>query len=151
MCEPSVPKLKTHNKTSSLCRQTIYAPNGVVLLYMKGPGPPIDDFEPEPLPPIAPDQPLIPEAIIPLVDPTAGELTALFQTPVSGANIHRSNLVRTDSTDFNPSLSGTSGRFGAGVTARISRSIYLYGEYDYLTGDHLQQPWAVDVGLRFQW
>ena len=61
------------------------------------------------------------------------------------------NTIRTDSTSFDSSLSGTTGRFGGGVTARISQSFYLYGEYDYLTGDHLEQPWAVDVGLRFQW
>jgi outer membrane autotransporter protein len=27
----------------------------------------------------------------------------------------------------------------------------LNGEYDYATGDHFQQPWAVTAGLRWQW
>jgi outer membrane autotransporter protein len=61
------------------------------------------------------------------------------------------NTVRTNSTNFDIHLSGTTGRFGGGLTARISQSFYIYGEYDYLTGDHIEQPWSVDVGLRWQW
>jgi outer membrane autotransporter protein len=61
------------------------------------------------------------------------------------------NTVRTNSTNFDSSLSGTVGRFGGGVTAKISPSIYLYGEYDYATGDHIQAHWAVSAGLRWQW
>ena len=60
------------------------------------------------------------------------------------------NTVRTNSTNFNSSLSGTVGRFGAGLTAKLSQSVYLYGEYDYATGDHIQAPWAVNAGLRWQ-
>jgi outer membrane autotransporter protein len=61
------------------------------------------------------------------------------------------NTVRTDSTGFNSSLSGTVGRFGGGVAARLSQSIYIYGEYNYATGDHIQEPWSVDAGMRWQW
>jgi outer membrane autotransporter barrel domain len=61
------------------------------------------------------------------------------------------NTVRTNSTNFEPSISGTVGRFGIGAAARISQSFYLYGEYDYATGDHIQEPWAINVGLRWQW
>ena len=61
------------------------------------------------------------------------------------------NTVRTNSTNFDSNLAGTTGRFGGGLAARISQSIYIYGEYDYLTGDHIEQPWSVDAGLRWQW
>jgi len=61
------------------------------------------------------------------------------------------NTVTTDSTSFDSHLSGTTVRFGGGLTARISQSFYIYGEYDYLTGDHIEQPWSVDAGLRWQW
>jgi outer membrane autotransporter protein len=60
------------------------------------------------------------------------------------------NTVRTDSTNFDSHLSGTVGRFGCGVTAKLGQSVYLYGEYDYATGDHIQAPWAVNAGLRWQ-
>jgi outer membrane autotransporter protein len=61
------------------------------------------------------------------------------------------NTVTTNSTSFDTNLSGTVGRFGAGITTRISRSIDLYGEYDYATGDHFEEPWSISAGLRWQW
>jgi outer membrane autotransporter protein len=61
------------------------------------------------------------------------------------------NTVTTNSTSFDSHLSGTTGRFGGGLTARLGKSLYIYGEYDYLTGDHLEQPWQVSAGLRCQW
>jgi outer membrane autotransporter protein len=61
------------------------------------------------------------------------------------------NNVTADNTTFTSSLSGTVGRFGGGVALRLNQSIYLYGEYDYSTGNHIQEPWSVDAGLRWQW
>jgi outer membrane autotransporter protein len=61
------------------------------------------------------------------------------------------NTVRTDGTNFDSNLSGTVGRFGAGLTLKLSQSVYIYGEYDYATGDHIEQPWSVSAGLRWQW
>jgi outer membrane autotransporter protein len=61
------------------------------------------------------------------------------------------DTVMTNSTAFDSNLSGTVGRFGGGLTLKVSQSGYLYGEYDYATGDHFQQPWSVSAGLRWQW
>jgi outer membrane autotransporter protein len=61
------------------------------------------------------------------------------------------DTVTTNSTSFDSHLSGTTGRFGSGLTTRLGQSVYVYGEYDYLTGDHLEQPWQVSAGLRWQW
>jgi outer membrane autotransporter protein len=61
------------------------------------------------------------------------------------------NTVRTDTTNFDSHLSGTVGRFGGGLAAKLSQSVYIYGEYDYATGDHIQAPWSVSAGLRWQW
>lgn len=61
------------------------------------------------------------------------------------------NTVRTNSFNFDSHLSGTVGRFGGGLAAKLSQSVYIYGEYDYATGDHIQQPWSVSAGLRWQW
>ena len=57
---------------------------------------------------------------------------------------------RLHSTNFDSHLSRTVGRFGAGLTAKLSQAVYLYCEYDYATGDHVQAPWAADAGLRWQ-
>ncbi len=59
--------------------------------------------------------------------------------------------IRTDTTPFTPSLSGTTVRVGAGVATRLSDSINLYGEYDYANSDKVRQPWGVNVGFRWQW
>ena len=61
------------------------------------------------------------------------------------------NTVTTNITGFDSHLSGTVGRFGGGFAAKLSQSIYIYGEYDYATGDHIQAPWSVTTGLRWQW
>jgi outer membrane autotransporter protein len=59
--------------------------------------------------------------------------------------------ITIDETGFNPTLSGTWVDAAAGVTAKISKSVYLYGEYDYANGDKIRQPWAVNAGVRVQW
>jgi outer membrane autotransporter protein len=61
------------------------------------------------------------------------------------------NQVQTNTTGFANNLAGTTGRFGAGVTASVSPRICLYAEYDYSVGDKLSEPWAVNLGFRWQW
>jgi outer membrane autotransporter protein len=61
------------------------------------------------------------------------------------------NQITLNETGFNPTLSGTSVDAAAGIAARVSRSVYLYGEYDYANGDKIRQPWAVNAGVRLQW
>jgi len=61
------------------------------------------------------------------------------------------NQVETNTTPFNNNLTGTIGRFGAGVATRIASSLDLYAEYDYSTSDKISEPWAVDVGVRWAW
>jgi tracheal colonization factor len=52
---------------------------------------------------------------------------------------------------FFPTLSGVGIQAAGGVTARLTDSIYLYGEYDYANSDKIRIPWAVDAGLRWEW
>jgi outer membrane autotransporter protein len=59
--------------------------------------------------------------------------------------------ITTDQTAFFPTLSGVGIQPAGGVTARLTDSIYVYGEYDYANSDKIRMPWAVDVGLRLQW
>ena len=59
--------------------------------------------------------------------------------------------ITLNETGFNPTLSGTSVDAAAGIAARVSQSVYLYGEYDYANGDKIRQPWAVNAGVRLQW
>jgi outer membrane autotransporter protein len=59
--------------------------------------------------------------------------------------------VSTNQTAFFPTLSGVGIQAAGGLTARLSDSIYIYGEYDYADSDKIRIPWAVDAGLRWQW
>jgi outer membrane autotransporter protein len=59
--------------------------------------------------------------------------------------------ITTDQTSFFPTLSGVGIQAAAGVTARLTDSIYLYGEYDYANSDKIRIPWAVDAGIRWEW
>ena len=59
--------------------------------------------------------------------------------------------ITTDQTSFFPTLSGGGIQAAGGVTARITDSIYLYGEYDYANSDKIRIPWAVDAGVRWAW
>src|SRR5262249_26368965 len=56
--------------------------------------------------------------------------------------------VTTDQTSFFPTLSGVGIQAAGGLTARLTDSIYLYGEYDYANSDKIRIPWSVDAGLR---
>jgi len=79
----------------------IYARNAVVLLYLTPQPPPPDHETPPPIdenvpdvevPPVEPDEPLPEGVVVQLVDPTAEELTALYEIGFSGANIQRFSL-----------------------------------------------------------
>ena len=59
--------------------------------------------------------------------------------------------ITLNETGFNPTLSGTWLDAAGGIAARVSQSVYLYGEYDYANGDKIRQPWAVNAGVRWQW
>jgi outer membrane autotransporter protein len=110
------------NFNPNLQRVDIYARNGVALLYLaSGPGPgpsptptpppgptptptpggghppvkpPVDIETPELLPPVDPEEPLVlpPKEEIAILDPTAEQLTSMFEIGFSGANSQRFNL-----------------------------------------------------------
>ena len=103
----------TLNNNPNLQRIDVYAPNGVALIYVTAgpapspqptpappgpqptptPRPPIVEVIPEPLPPVDPNEPLIPPSEeIRLLDPTVGQFTALFEISFSGANTQRFSL-----------------------------------------------------------
>jgi outer membrane autotransporter protein len=68
--------------------------------------PPIVDVVPDPLPPVQPNKPLFLSFLLRLLNPTAEQLTSMFEIPFSGANTLRLNLndrmaqIRPGSTGF---------------------------------------------------
>jgi outer membrane autotransporter protein len=61
------------------------------------------------------------------------------------------NEVQTNTTPFDNNLTGTIGRFGAGVATRIGSSLNVYAKYGYSTSDKISEPWAVNLGIRWMW
>jgi len=103
------------NNSPNLQRIDVYASNGLALVYLAtttpaptppptptppgptpsptpNPRPPIDIVVPEPLPPVNPDKPLLISSLLGLLDPTAEQLTALYEVGFSGANTQRFKL-----------------------------------------------------------
>jgi autotransporter-associated beta strand protein len=87
-----------------LQRVDIYAKNAVVLLYLKPEPPvpptvppvtppPVEEDDPNTVvPPAEPDAPLPEPEVVQLVDPTAEELTSLYQIGFAAADMQRFNL-----------------------------------------------------------
>ena len=83
-----------------------------------------------------------------IVGETTVCVAARSRAPFASAMCDR---ITTNQTSFFPTLSGVGIQAAGGVTARITDSIYLYGEYDYANSDKVRIPSAVDAGLRWAW
>ncbi len=63
----------------------------------------------------------------------------------------RDNEVRVNSSTFSDDLSGSRGEIGGGVVAQISQVLQVHADVDYSNGKNIEQPWGVNVGLRYTW
>ncbi|NWB87964.1 autotransporter outer membrane beta-barrel domain-containing protein [Pseudomonas gingeri] len=59
------------------------------------------------------------------------------------------NTVKVNDTAFDNSLFGTRGELGVGVSAALSTDLQLHADFDYMKGEHIEQPWGVNLGLRY--
>jgi outer membrane autotransporter protein len=63
----------------------------------------------------------------------------------------KSNRVKVNSTTFSNDLSGSRGEIGAGIAAQLTDVLQLHADVDYSKGQNIEQPWGVNVGLRYSW
>ena len=63
----------------------------------------------------------------------------------------RNNEVRVNRTTFSDDLSGSRGELGAGIAAQITNVLQVHADIDYSNGENIEQPWGVNVGLRYTW
>jgi outer membrane autotransporter protein len=63
----------------------------------------------------------------------------------------KSNRVKVNSTTFSSDLSGSRGEIGAGIAAQLTDVLQLHADVDYSKGQNIEQPWGVNVGLRYNW
>lgn len=62
-----------------------------------------------------------------------------------------SNKVKVNESRFTNDLSGTRGEFGLGVAAQLTDVLQVHAGFDYMKGQNIEQPWGVNVGVRYNW
>lgn len=63
----------------------------------------------------------------------------------------KSNEVSVNRTTFSDDLSGSRGEVGAGIAAQLSNVLQLHADIDYSNGNNIEQPWGVNLGVRYTW
>jgi outer membrane autotransporter protein len=65
--------------------------------------------------------------------------------------LYGSHNISINTTSFTTMSPATAGELGAGVTMKISKRAYAYGEYDYVFAKGFHEPVALSAGVRFIW
>ncbi|MDF0731125.1 autotransporter outer membrane beta-barrel domain-containing protein [Pseudomonas entomophila] len=60
------------------------------------------------------------------------------------------NEVRVNDNRFNNDLSGSRGELGAGVAWQVSKQFQVHADVEYSNGKHIEQPYGVNLGVRFE-
>lgn len=60
----------------------------------------------------------------------------------------RSNDVSVNGQRFDNDLFGSRAELGAGVSVSLSEHLQVHADFDYMKGEHVEQPWGANVGLR---
>ena len=61
----------------------------------------------------------------------------------------RKNDVKVNGHRFRNDLHGTRGELGAGMAVSMSANLQLHGHVDYMKGQQIEQPFGVNVGVRY--
>lgn len=59
------------------------------------------------------------------------------------------NEVKVNNNVFNNDLSGSRAEFGAGVAVAMSERWQMHVDLDYAKGEHIEQPYGVNLGWRY--
>lgn len=63
----------------------------------------------------------------------------------------RDNQVRVNDTRFANDLSGSRIELGAGINAQLTDVLQVQAGFDYMKGERIEQPWGVNLGVRYNW
>lgn len=65
--------------------------------------------------------------------------------------INNNRVTVNNDNVFNNDLSGSRGLLGAGVALAVSKDLQVHADVEYSKGKHIEQPYGVNVGLRWAW
>ncbi|MGH8383148.1 autotransporter outer membrane beta-barrel domain-containing protein [Pseudomonas sp.] len=77
---------------------------------------------------------------------------SMVQPYVKAAFAHefaQRNEVQVNNNVFNNDLSGSRAELGAGVVLSLSKQFQVHVDVDYMNGKNIEQPYGVNVGLRY--
>lgn len=63
----------------------------------------------------------------------------------------RNNQVKVNNNKFDNDLSGSRIELGAGVAAQVTDTVQVNAGFDYMKGRNIEQPWGVNLGVRYNW
>jgi outer membrane autotransporter protein len=63
----------------------------------------------------------------------------------------KNNNVIINDNQFNNNISGTRGEVGFGIAAQLRDKVQLHADMDYSKGSKIEQPWGVNIGIRYNW
>jgi hypothetical protein len=63
----------------------------------------------------------------------------------------KNNEVQVNNNVFNNDLSGSRGELGAGLAAALTDRLQVHADFDYSNGEHIEQPFGANVGVRYSW
>lgn len=61
------------------------------------------------------------------------------------------NDVKVNDNRFDNDLSGSRGELGVGLAVSLNDRLQLHADFDYSNGEHIEQPWGANVGVRYSW
>ncbi|MFJ4154827.1 autotransporter outer membrane beta-barrel domain-containing protein [Pseudomonas sp. NPDC089752] len=61
----------------------------------------------------------------------------------------RNNQVKVNNNKFDNDLSGSRIELGAGVAAQVTDRVQVQAGFDFMKGKNIEQPWGVNLGVRY--
>ncbi|WP_422416464.1 autotransporter outer membrane beta-barrel domain-containing protein [Pseudomonas sp. GZD-222] len=75
-----------------------------------------------------------------------------LQPYLRGAWAHefaKGNAVKVNNNRFNNDLSGSRGELGTGLALGLKNGLQVHLDLEYANGEHIEQPYGVNLGLRY--
>ncbi|EKT4479173.1 pertactin family autotransporter [Pseudomonas putida] len=83
-----------------------------------------------------------------------GKNGRVIQPYLRAAYVHEfidNNDVNVNRTRFSNDLSGSRLELGAGLAVAVAERLQMHVDLDHSRGEHVDQPWGVNLGMRYNW